>query len=147
MDIICRCGCCRMKLMWEYYGSGLWCLSCGAPVKLDEIPLPPELAMRIHNWNRRCARLGRREMRGERIQPSEWGVERSEARLIWWEMNNYVPTFLYQKSENFDGIAPRCPTCTRRIMVQGRRDGFFWGICDECLYWVVSCPRREAEGE
>lgn len=137
VPVVCPCGSHRVKLMWEYYGWGMWCLQCDRPLKPSDLPVPATLAERVQAWNRRCARLARHELAARLPRdPTRWAPLEEEGRQLRLALDRHVPTYLYRALRGAPDHA-RCPDCGRPLQVQGRRPGLAWGLCGECMLWVV----------
>lgn len=138
MSIVCACGGHRLKLMWDWQGTGLWCAACHRSVDPRDLPLPEDLAGRVAEWNRRCAELGRRELEpGRPREPGAWDRLMAEGRALQRELDRFVPTYWYRLLPDPPGD-PRCPECGRRLASPGRgAAGFAWGTCEECLLWIA----------
>lgn len=138
MAIVCTCGSHRVKLMWEYYGWGLWCAHCGRPLRPEDLPIPADLAEQVVAWNRRCAELARRELGQRGRAGAEWRRLEEEGRSLRVRMDRHVRTYLYRLVRGEPGLQARCPDCLRPLHVQGSRAGITWGLCEECMLWVVA---------
>lgn len=136
--IVCTCGSRRVKLMWDWTGSGLWCADCGRALDPSGLPVPDELAQRVRAWNDRCAALARQELAGHPAAAGWREAMEAEAAELRDALDRYVPAYLYRLVAAPPAGAPlRCPQCGRCLPVEGRAGGFAWAACEECLLWIA----------